>query len=400
VLDWSEWGGYDKAVEMCNNNGHCRKFDAGTMCPSYRATRDEVHLTRGRANTLRLALSGQLGAEGEQAVKEALDLCVSCKGCKRECPTGVDMARMKIEFTAQYKRKHGFSMRDRAIAHLPRYAPVAAALAPLTNLATRVLQRPLGFAARPLPRWRRDYFRDTGAEQGDVALFVDTFNRYFEPENARAAMAVLEAAGYRVQVPAGLCCGRTYLSVGMVDKAKREAQRMLDVLGPLAARGVPIIGLEPSCLFTLRDELPVLIKGAEVQNAFLLEEFLARSPGRLKFREMKQDVLLHGHCHQKAFDAMPAVNKVLAMVPGLKVRTVETSCCGMAGSFGYEAEHEEMSMKMAEMALLPAIRNAPHDMLVADGTSCRHQIHDGTGRQALHIARLLASALSDRPAGP
>jgi FAD/FMN-containing dehydrogenase/Fe-S oxidoreductase len=400
VLDWSEWGGYDKAVEMCNNNGHCRKFDAGTMCPSYRATRDEVHLTRGRANTLRLALSGQLGAEGEQAVKEALDLCVSCKGCKRECPTGVDMARMKIEFTAQYKRKHGFSMRDRAIAHLPRYAPVAAALAPLTNLATRVLQRPLGFAARPLPRWRRDYFRDTGAEQGDVALFVDTFNRYFEPENARAAMALLEAAGYRVQVPAGLCCGRTYLSVGMVDQAKREAQRMLDVLGPLAARGVPIIGLEPSCLFTLRDELPVLIKGAEVQHAFLLEEFLARNPGRLKFREMKQDVLLHGHCHQKAFDAMPAVHKVLAMVPGLKVRTVETSCCGMAGSFGYEAEHEEMSMKMAEMALLPAIRNAPHDMLVADGTSCRHQIHDGTGRQALHVARLLASALSDRPAGP
>jgi Fe-S oxidoreductase len=263
-----------------------------------------------------------------------------------------------------------------------------------------VLQRRLGFAARPLPRWRRDYFRDTGAEQGDVALFVDTFNRYFEPENARAAMAVLEAAGYRVQVPAGLCCGRTYLSVGMVDQAKREAQRMLDVLDPLAARGVPIVGLEPSCLFTLRDELPVLIKGAEVQNAFLLEEFLARNPGRLKFREMKQDVLLHGHCHQKAFDAMPAVHKVLAMVPGLKVRTVETSCCGMAGSFGYEAEHEEMSMKMAEMALLPAIRNAPHDMLVADGTSCRHQIHDGTGRQALHVARLLASALSDRPAGP
>jgi FAD/FMN-containing dehydrogenase/Fe-S oxidoreductase len=394
ALDWSAWGGYDKAVEMCNNNGHCRKFDAGTMCPSYRATRDEIHLTRGRANTLRLALSGQLGAEGEQAVKEALDLCVSCKGCKRECPTGVDMARMKIEFLAQYKAQHGFSARDRAIAHLPRYAPMAAALAPLANLATRMLQRPLGFAARPLPRWRRDYFRDTGADDGDVVLFVDSFNRYFEPENAHAAKAVLEAAGYRVRVPAGLCCGRTYLSVGMVDQAKREARRMLHVLGPLAARGVPIVGLEPSCLFTLRDELPVLIKGAELQNVYLFEEFLARKPGRLKFKEMKQGVLLHGHCHQKAFDVMPAVQKVLAMIPGLTVKTIETSCCGMAGSFGYEAEHVEMSMKMAEMTLLPAIRNAPHEMLVADGTSCRHQIADGTGRHAVHVARVLESALS------
>jgi FAD/FMN-containing dehydrogenase/Fe-S oxidoreductase len=394
ALDWSEWGGYDKAVEMCNNNGHCRKFDAGTMCPSYRATRDEIHLTRGRANTLRLALSGQLGAEGEQAVKEALDLCVSCKGCKRECPTGVDMARMKIEFLAHYNRKHGFSARDRAIAYLPRYAPVAAALAPVANLATRLLQRSIGFAARPLPRWRSNYFRDTGVEDGDVVLFVDTFNRYFEPENAHAAKAVLEAAGYRVQVPAGLCCGRTFLSVGMVDEAKREAQRMLDVLGPLAARGVPIVGLEPSCLFSLRDEFPVLIKGAGLQNVFLFEEFLADKPGGLKLREMKQSVLLHGHCHQKAFDAMPAVQKVLAMVPGLTVKTIETSCCGMAGSFGYEAEHVEMSMKMAELTLLPAIRNAPQDLLVADGTSCRHQIADGTGRHALHVARVLEAALS------
>jgi FAD/FMN-containing dehydrogenase/Fe-S oxidoreductase len=396
ALDWSEWGGFDKAVEMCNNNGHCRKFDAGTMCPSYRATRDEIHLTRGRANTLRLALSGQLGAEGEEAVKQALDLCVSCKGCKRECPTGVDMARMKIEFLAQYKKKHGHSARDRAIAYLPRYARTAARLAPLANLGTRLLQRRLGFAARPLPRWRRDYFRDRGADNGDVVLLVDTFNRYFEPENARAAKAVLEAAGRRVQVPADLCCGRTFLSAGMVDEARREAQRMLDALGPLAARGVPIVGLEPSCLFSLRDEFPVLMKGAEklADNAFLFEEFLARHPGRLKFREMRQSVLLHGHCHQKAFDAMPAVHKVLAMVPGLAVKTVETSCCGMAGSFGYEAEHAEVSMKMAEMSLLPAIRNAPEDLLVADGTSCRHQILDGSGRQPLHVARVLESALS------
>jgi Fe-S oxidoreductase len=400
ALDWSEWGGYDKAVEMCNNNGHCRKFDAGTMCPSFRATRDEIHLTRGRANTLRLALSGQLGDQGEPAVKEALDLCVSCKGCKRECPTGVDMARMKIEFLAHYHARHGFSARERAVGFLPHYAPLAARFAPLANFASKLLQGPLGFAARPLPRWRSDYFRDTGAPEGDVLLFVDTFNRYFEPENARAAMNVLEAAGYRVQAPSGLCCGRTFLSVGMVDRAKREAQRLLDALAPAVARGVPVVGLEPSCLLSLRDEYPVLLKGAEklAQNAFLLEEFLAQNPGRLKFRETKQEVLLHGHCHQKAFDVMPAVYKVLAMVPGLAVKTVETSCCGMAGSFGYEAEHAEVSMKMAEMALLPAIRNAPQAMLVADGTSCRHQIAEGAGRKALHVARVLEIALSERRA--
>jgi FAD/FMN-containing dehydrogenase/Fe-S oxidoreductase len=395
VLDWSEWGGYDKAVEMCNNNGHCRKFDAGTMCPSYRATRDELHLTRGRANTLRLALSGQLGAEGDEAVKDALDLCVSCKGCKRECPTGVDMARMKIEFLAGYKARHGHSARDRAVAYLPRYAPLAARMAPVANFLSRLLKRSIGFAARPLPGWRTDYFRDRGEATGDVILFVDTFNRFFEPENAHAAKAVLEAAGYRVQIPDGLCCGRTFLSVGMVDEAKREAQRMLDVLGPAVARGVPVIGLEPSCLYSLRDEFTVLIKGAEglAKNSFLLEEFLAQKPGRLSFGKLEQEVLLHGHCNQKAFDAMAAVQKVLGMVPGLKVQTVETSCCGMAGSFGYEAEHAEVSMRMAELSLLPAVRSAPEAMLVADGTSCRHQILDGTGRKPVHVARLLETAL-------
>ncbi|HET7365109.1 MAG TPA: FAD-binding and (Fe-S)-binding domain-containing protein [Burkholderiales bacterium] len=395
ALDWSEWGGFDKAVEMCNNNGHCRKFDAGTMCPSYRATRDEIHLTRGRANTLRLALSGQLGSQGDEAVKAALDLCVSCKGCKRECPTGVDMARMKVEFLAHYHATHAFSARERAIGFLPRYAPLAAPLAPLANLATSLLRRPLGFARRPMPRWRRDYFRDVGAAEGDVVLFVDTFNRYFEPENARSAKAVLEAAGYRVQIPNRVCCGRTFLSVGMVDEAKREAQHLLAALAPALARGAAIVGLEPSCLCSLRDEIPALLPlGKVLAGALLFEEFLAQRPGRLRFEEMKQDVLLHGHCHQKAFDAMPAVEKVLAMVPGLQVRTIETSCCGMAGSFGYEAEHAEVSMKMAEMTLLPAIRNSPEATLVADGTSCRHQIHDGTGRKPLHVARVLEAALS------
>ncbi len=401
VLDWSEWGGYDKAVEMCNNNGHCRKFDAGTMCPSYRATRDEVHLTRGRANTLRLALSGQLGGEGEQAVKQALELCVSCKGCKRECPTGVDMARMKIEFLAQYRKSHPPRLRERAIAYLPRYAAWAARLAPVANLLSKITKNALGFAAqRELPRWRRDVFPAVERSDADVVLFVDTFNRYFEPENARAALKVLAAAGYRVHAPGAICCGRTFLSVGLVEEARREARRFIDTLRPYVERGIPILGLEPSCLYSLRDEFGVLLPEGKALagKAFLFEEFLAQHAGRLPFRETRQRVLLHGHCHQKAFDAMPAVEKLLRAVPGLEVSTVQTSCCGMAGSFGYEAEHYEISVKMAEAALLPAVRNAPEAIVVADGTSCRAQIGHGSGRSAVHIARFLESALSARPA--
>jgi FAD/FMN-containing dehydrogenase/Fe-S oxidoreductase len=397
VLDWSEWGGYDKAVEMCNNNGHCRKFDAGTMCPSYRATLDERHVTRGRANTLRLALSNQLGDAGEEAVKDALDLCVSCKGCKRECPTGVDMARMKIEFLSHYRARHGLSARARAIGYLPRYAPWAAAIAPVSNLVSSLFKSSLGFAAkRELPKWRSDFFAEEGQSNGDVVLFVDTFNRYFEPENARAAFTVLEAAGRRVYAPRGLCCGRTFLSVGLVDEARREASKMLDALSPYVAKGVPIVGLEPSCLFSLRDEFGVLVAGgnALAKSAFLLEEFLAQDLGRLKFKQTKRQLLLHGHCHQKAFDVMPVVEKVLRAIPGMEVQTVQTSCCGMAGSFGYEAEHYDVSMKMAEANLLPAVRSNPEAILVADGTSCRHQIADGTGRQAVHVARVLEQALA------
>ena len=403
-LDWGEWGGFDKAVEMCNNNGHCRKFDAGTMCPSYRATMDEVHVTRGRANTLRLALSNQIPMD---AAKEALDLCVSCKGCKRECPTGVDMARMKIEYLAQYKAKHGFTLRDRAIGHLPRYAAAAAAVAPFTNMISRLMKPLLGFSSkRQLPRWRRNRFVERAwAKSGEreLLLFVDTFNRYFEPENARAAIRVLQAAGYRVHIaePLGsgrpLCCGRTFLAVGMVEEAKREAQRVIDALHTWAARGIPIVGLEPSCLLTLRDEYAVLLPGTEAlaKNAFLFEEFLARDPGRLKLNSIDQELLLHGHCHQKAFDAMPAVQQVLGMIPGVKLSMVETSCCGMAGSFGYEAEHYDVSMKMAELSLLPAIKKSPREtLIVADGTSCRQQVAHGAGREALHVARVLERALS------
>ncbi|EMD98317.1 MULTISPECIES: FAD-binding and (Fe-S)-binding domain-containing protein [Stutzerimonas stutzeri subgroup] len=443
VLDWSDWdvlrdpltgkqsrpgsagdptGGLIKAVEMCNNNGHCRKFDAGTMCPSYRATRNEQHLTRGRANTLRLALSGQLGSEGlaSEDVKAALDLCVSCKGCKRECPTGVDMAKMKIEARAAWAKNNPLPLRERLVAEMPRYAPYARRLAGLTAVVERMsplsrwLKRRLGLAEqRALPRFDGDFLASASASPAtstrEVLLFVDTFNNYMEPENARAARRVLEAAGYRVHFNRApqqrpLCCGRTYLASGQVDKAKAEARRTLDHLLPFVERGVIIVGLEPSCLLTLRDEFLRYGYGEEARAlaraSLLFEEFLVRErdAGRmllaLKPLETPR-VLLHGHCHQKAFDALRPVEQVLRWIPDLEVKTLETSCCGMAGSFGYEREHYEASMQMAELALLPAVRQAKAgDLVVADGTSCRHQIHDGAQRTALHVARVLERALA------
>ncbi len=453
ALDWSEHetggahggDGFAKAVEMCNNNGHCRKFDAGTMCPSYRVTREERHLTRGRANTLRLALSGQLGPDAlaSDELYRTLELCVSCKGCRRECPTGVDMAKMKVEFLHHYRKSHRLNLRDRLLAYLPRYAPLASRLAPLTNAMQSLAQSWLGFAPqRSLPKWRRDAFagtpppspspvkgegkvsgghrasapspstgegRDGGEGRREVVLLVDTFNRYFEPENARAAAAVLEAAGYAVHLPQAadggrpLCCGRTFLAAGLVDEARREARRVVETLTPYVERGVPVVGLEPSCLLGLRDEfLSMLPGGASAElamNAFLFEEFLAREheAGRLALKPgplREKKALLHGHCHQKAFDAMPAVQKALGLIPGLEVEAIESSCCGMAGAFGYEAAHYGVSMKMAELALLPRVRTAGADeLIVADGTSCRHQIRDGSGRQAVHAARVLERAL-------
>jgi len=435
ALDWSAWnvqndpltealtapgsggdstGGFAKAADMCNNNGHCRKFDAGTMCPSFRVTRDEVHLTRGRANTLRLALSGQLpGALTSDAVAAAMDLCVSCKGCKRDCPTGVDMARMKIEVKSARRMSKGLSLRDRLIGNLPEIAPWARRLPWLFNLAWFV-QPYLGFAKqRSLPKWRSDTFlatTDVDRKDATVVIFADTFSNNFEPDLLHAARRVLQAAGHRVAVawptlgaPA-LCCGRTFLATGQVMKAKSEARRLLQALLPFVAKGVPIVGLEPSCLFTLRDEFLAMGLGEDAQavcdNAFLFEEFLVREKkaGRLKL-ELKplpqRTALLHGHCHQKAFGAMSAVQEALSLVPDLAVSVIESSCCGMAGSFGYEAEHYETSIAMAELSLLPAVRKAdPDTLIVADGTSCRHQIADGSNRQAVHVAEVLAAALA------
>ncbi len=428
-LDWSAWpgaqGGLLGAVEMCNNNGTCRKFSVGVMCPSYRVTRNEIDLTRGRANTLRLALTGQLGDAGlaSDEVAAAMKLCVSCKACRRECPTGVDMARMKIEALAARAATHGIGLRERLVAEMPRYAPWAARLAPLANLRNRVpALRRLGervaglSAARPLPEWRRDPFRDDEAggppaPRGDVLLLADTFNRYFEPENLRAAVRVLRTAGFRAVVPVTgprpLCCGRTYLSAGQVDRARAEAARTLAVLSDGTASGpggatVPraslsVIGLEPSCLLTLRDEFVSLLPGkastALASRALLIGEFLARERPTLDWR-LKRTAHVHGHCHQKAFGAFPDALAALGLVGGLDVRSIESSCCGMAGAFGYQAETQDASRAMAEAGLLPAVRAAaPQDLVVADGISCRHQIADLGGREALHSVRVLDMAL-------
>ena len=456
ALDWSDWDvqndpvteavsapgsggdpahGFAKAAEICNNNGHCRKFDAGTMCPSYRVTRDEQHTTRGRANTLRLALSGQLGPDAltGPAMRDAMELCVSCKGCRRECPTGVDMAKMKVEFLHATKAKHGFTLRDRLVAHLPDYAAVLGRVAFLPNLRDRLpglawlSEKLTGLSARrSLPRWRRDNFwrshdralfvgRETvlaAAKAGSkvAALFVDTFNGHFETENAIAAAQLLNKAGYALYLVAKddgqHCCGRTFLAAGMVDKARAKLAALIDDLAPLADAGIAIVGLEPSCLLTLRDEALAMGLGdkarAVSRQALLLEEFLAREAkaGRfaLAFRAAGAPILLHGHCHQKAFGAMTAILDVLRLIPGAKPELIETSCCGMAGSFGYD--HYDMSMRMAELSLLPAVRQQPGAIIVAGGTSCRHQIADGAAREAVSTATRLNMLSETVPVRP
>jgi FAD/FMN-containing dehydrogenase/Fe-S oxidoreductase len=447
ALDWSEFPGgahgFQGAAEMCNNNGACRKHSGGAMCPSYRATMNERDVTRGRANSLRLALSGQLGPDAltSNEMMETLKLCVSCKACRRECPTGVDMAKMKIEVLAARAAKHGVSLRDKLIGYLPRYAPLASRFSWLLNLRDQIpgaaaLSEPIiGFSAkRSLPKWRSKYFSPTATIieptlpiVGEVVLFADTFNRYHEPDNLDAALAVLTGAGYRVHLPRPvngearpLCCGRTFLTAGLVGEARAENARSAAALLPFARRGIPIVGLEPSCIFTFRDEalslatpLPQRGEGQGVgggavvtrddanllaKSTFLFEEFLAKEidAGRFnpKLAPIGTNALLHGHCHQKAFNVMGPVQKVLSKVPGLKVELIESSCCGMAGAFGYQSETIDVSLKMAELSLLPAVRKASSDaIIVADGTSCRHQIHDGTQRNALHVAAVLAQSM-------
>ena len=471
AMDWSSHGGFDRAVELCNNNGACRKTDPGVMCPSYRATRDEVDTTRGRANILRLAMTGQLGPDGLHGdeVATALALCVGCKACRRECPAGVDMARMKAEVLHLRRRSvlrdARPAARARLFASLPRWAPMAsrvASLAPwLANARNRSRalawagEQALGISAEVgLPEWSRRPFRETellgagastrqprasdsrtkspwilsqrGVESGSetvestglgtVVLFADTFNRYFDPEVVRAAVAVLRATGHDVAASAAesrrpLCCGRTFVSAGFLDQARDELRRTVGALAPLVEKGLPVVGLEPSCLLTLRDEALDLVPGPQTQlvadRSLLLDEFLAaringapRPLAEPAVGAAPATVHVHGHCHQKADGTEAATVEALHALAGVRAEPIASSCCGMAGAFGYEAEHVQVSRAMGELSLLPAVRAAPSgDVIVANGFSCRAQIRAATGRRALHLTEVLAESHASARSG-
>jgi FAD/FMN-containing dehydrogenase/Fe-S oxidoreductase len=396
VFDWSDWpGGLTGAAEMCNNNGACRKSTTGVMCPSFRVTGDEKDLTRGRANVLRLALTGQLGKDAftSDQMAEAMELCVGCKACKSECPMSIDMAKMKAEVQAARVASVGLKLRDRIIASLPRMAFAASKIAPLAN-ATRGLARLIGFStSRKLPAFKKAF---AGKLDGEVLLFAVTFNRYFDPETLAAAQRVIERAGFSVGVLSikgrPLCCGRTYLSAGLPDKAKAELERTTMAMRDALDAGKIIVGLEPSCTLMFRDEAVNLISDWTADNGaqiLTFAEFIAQHSDYLSARS-EINVMVHGHCHQKAMGVAQTTVDVISGIEGAKAQMIESSCCGMAGPFGYQAETEEVSRQMAELSLAPAVRAAPSDTaVVTDGFSCRCQIADVAGREAISLAKLL-----------
>ncbi len=420
VFDWSAAEGFGRAVESCIGVGKCRKIDAGTMCPSYMVTLDELHSTRGRANALREAMLGEiLGGGGDPRhlgiadphLRDALDLCLSCKACKRECPTGVDLARLKAEVLHHQHQVHGVPFHHRLYARIgafsalgmaaPAWINAVAAFPPAGRLLRAIARI---HPARSVPRlaarsFRADFARRvTGAApaagSSRVILLDDTFNNYQEPQILAAAVEVLERAGFSVSLPAErVCCGRPFYSLGLLDRARAAGRHLLEVLGPEIDRGTLVVGCEPSCLLTFRDELPELVPGprsrALAGQARLLSELLLEAdfqPGRLAAR-----ALVHGHCHETALGGAEALNAVLGRVEDLEFEVLDAGCCGMAGAFGYERDHYDLSMAIGERVLLPRARDAaPGTLLIANGTSCRHQIRDGAKRQALHVAEVLA----------
>jgi FAD/FMN-containing dehydrogenase/Fe-S oxidoreductase len=441
-LDFHPEQGLHRAVEMCNGAGVCRKKTTGTMCPSFMVTREEEHSTRGRANALRAVLSGQLPAAEltSRRMYEVMDLCIECKACKAECPSAVDMAKIKFEFLAHYYAAHGVPLRARLLASIGQWAPLAAGpLAPLTNWTTRnrplralmekwvalSRQRPLPqFAHQPFHKWfaaKRNGTRIFTDEHGlksakicenprssvsdskRVVLFVDTLNNYAQPEIPIAAVELLETAGYRIILAPVTDDGRAYISKGLVKQARETARKVVTQLAPYAAQGLPIVGLEPSSLLSLRDEYLYLLPddpwAAQVaQRALLFEELIAQlvDAGRLNltFTDEPRQILLHGHCHQKALVGSGPTIRALSLPPNYTVTEVDSGCCGMAGSFGYEAEHYELSLKMGERRLLPAVRQASLETIIAaPGVSCRQQIEHGSGREARHPAQILRDAL-------
>ena len=413
-------GGMRAAADRCMNIGLCRKTAAGVMCPSYMATREEEHSTRGRANALVKALEAAdpRAALGDQRLHEILDLCLECKACKSECPLGVDMASLKTEALAAHHEQHGVPLRSRMFGSVRALNRAGSAAAPLANLiggarpARLLAQRWLGVAAaRPLPPFHRENLARWHARRapvargshGELVFLADSFTSYTEPSAARAAIELLEAAGWTVRLETAACCGRASLSKGLVGQARDRARRLA---GQVAGRG-PVVGVEPSCLLTLRDEYPALLPGdpraeAVAAASTLPEELLLRAiaDGRLALRPMAGTrIMFHGHCHQKAVTGTAATVALLRAIPGAEVTEVDAGCCGMAGSFGFEAEHYDLSMRIGELRLFPAVRAAPAETIIAaSGVSCRQQIAHGTGRAARHPLEIVRSALAPPPA--
>lgn len=447
-LDWSSYtdaglgdayadipksgGNFAKAVAVCINSRQCETLGKGVMCPSFRVTEDPHLSTGGRVKLLKQALNeaGVMDALLDPQLQQSMALCVACKGCKRECENAVDMTMIKTEYLAQQNTRNGISLRSRLLAHLPKLLqryPTAIHRAVKWRNNSAILRK-LGAAllgisaAHRLPEAHSattqnlDYIDTTARSEQptrEVVLFVDTFTQHYAPENLHATVALLTRSGYQVtllrppqdnqQASTTLCCGRTYLSQGMVDHAKTEAQRLLDALKPHIEKNRPIIGLEPACVSAIRDDYLFLGLGDLAQTVakktFLFEEFLAkeltakRFPGKFRPADDSEQVLIHGHCHEKAVGAMKSIRKVLKSIPNLKFEFVEASCCGMAGSFGIEKEHAQIAMEMAEQSLLPTIRSKPSATIIANGISCRQQIREGCERASLHLAAFLNTRL-------
>ena len=415
--DWSNWGQFSDAVEMCNNNGACRKLDSGVMCPSYRVTKEEKDLVRGRANTLRLALSNQLpeGSFVSKEMYETMELCVSCKACQRECPMSVDMAKMKSEFLSHYYKKFNMPIKDIITSNIPRLIWLLKIIAPIFNkvknfpLIANIVKK-FGFAVeREMPEVQnqsslREIYNGQSYSEKKVILFADTFNINFENQNLIYSIKVLNKFGYQVIIPSfskdklnrPLCCGRTYISYGQLDKASEELNRFNNYIIDNNYFNLPIVGIEPSCLLTFSDEYQKLknIKNKEkIKNKFyLLEEFILneiRNDNKVNINKFNQNVLIHGHCHQKSQDRMKGLKNLLSEL-NIKNKMIESSCCGMAGSFGYDSKNYEVSKKMANLSLIPAINNSDEkDFIIANGTSCRHQISDLSKKKGKHVSELL-----------
>ncbi len=422
-LSFAASGGMRAAADRCMNIGLCRKESAGVMCPSYMATRDEEHSTRGRANALlhAMSLADPRAALGDDRLHGILDLCLECKACKSECPLGVDMAALKTEALAAYHEQHGVPVRSRLFGSIRTLNRFGSAIHPVSNMvagwrpARQAAQRWLGVsAARPLPRFERtnlgSWFRrrpDRGAAapHGELIFLADSFTTFTDVSVGRAAIELLRLAGWQVRLEDAGCCGRASLSKGLIDQARRMAAGMTERLGEAAARGIPVVGVEPSCLLTLRDEYAALLPGdtraqAVAASTRLPEELImeAIGDGRITLPQLESGdgrrIVFHGHCHQKALAGTAATVDLLRAIPGSEVIELDAGCCGMAGSFGFEAEHYDLSMRIGELRLFPAVRAEPESTIIAaTGVSCRQQIQHGTGRRPLHPLEIVWQAV-------